>query len=206
MHSECETTTYSAATAMTRSVVLHLLGASAASLCSAARRPQPPGHSLDLRPAKGVNADLKLLTYCQQTALKCFFVGAEWDLPLSLFFPVHIWAVSHFTLRVCQNSTPSAAKYHKNKHSHRRCWTSHVQQLTDSAWKERIRSRSFSTSSLDALTGAAPSPLDVSRLYSVSRLWRWYVVKNNNGRNTRFCSPSWFCIVLSCTVYLDSQF
>lgn len=52
MHSECETTTYSAATAMTTSVVLHLLGASAASLCSAARKPQPPGHSLALRPAK----------------------------------------------------------------------------------------------------------------------------------------------------------
>lgn len=139
--------------------------------------------------------DLKLLTYCQQTALKCFFVGAEWDLPLSLFFPLHIWAVSHFTLRVCQNSIPSAAKYHKNKHSHWRCWTSRVQQLTDSAWQERIRSRSFSTSSLDALTEAAPSPLDVSRLYSVSRLWRWYVVKNNNGRNTLLLS----LLVLHCS-------
>lgn len=40
--------------------------------------------------------------------------------------PVHILVVSHFTLRVCQNGTSVAAKYHKNKHSHRRCWTSRV--------------------------------------------------------------------------------
>lgn len=75
---------------------------------------------------------------------------------------VHILAVSHFTLQVCQNSTCWAAKYHKNKYSHRRCRTSHA--LTDSAWQDRIRSRSFSTSALEEVTSAAASPLDISWL------------------------------------------
>lgn len=121
-------------------------------------------HSLRVLPlTQGLQSRRVLNSFkCGQT-MKRSLLAQDQILP-SHCFSVHILAVSHFTLQVCQNSTSSAAKYHKNKYSHRRCWASHAPQLTDSAWHERIWSRSFSTSALHEVMSAFPLPVDVSWL------------------------------------------
>lgn len=144
---------------ITEGFIVRLLEDAVACLYNAVYTPRPHGYSLDLWPAKKKRFNLSVK--CQQPIT--FPISTEWDLPPHCF-SVHILAVSHFTLQVCQNSTSSAAKYHKNKYSHRRCWTPHAPQLTDSAWHERIRRRSFSTSTLDEVLSPAPSVLDVSWL------------------------------------------